>query len=304
VNVVVPALAAISIFCSLITILAITIPLFDKEERKKMSTYNLYLVFLAIPDLTMTIIPATRKECFEEKAAERIIYGSGFFASFLVNVVIMYEIMRLLLDSKKSRRSAPPSFLKASMQVLVIYVFSILSMLSRLINVSFFIPHFTIMGCTFLYFLWVLFRIFRGRLLCYNGETVGRLNVLVIYFIRIVTLNMINAIIFVFTVLPPKFPDKYFNTWVVFQIWISFGLSLTKPDVLEYVRRLFSYIVRPCAGIRTALGKNTDPAPTELELIDSEHNHPDDRDYDDTKEDGSAQIKNGDESVDEEETTT
>jgi hypothetical protein len=48
-------LGSISIVCCLITILAITIPLLDKEERNKMSAYNLYLVYLAIPDLIMSI---------------------------------------------------------------------------------------------------------------------------------------------------------------------------------------------------------------------------------------------------------
>jgi hypothetical protein len=38
------------ILCS-ITILAMILPLFEKRKRKKSSTYNLYLVFLAIPDL-------------------------------------------------------------------------------------------------------------------------------------------------------------------------------------------------------------------------------------------------------------
>lgn len=94
------------------------------------------------------------------------------------------------------------------------------------------------------------------------------------------------------------------------QVCIGFGLSLTKPDVLGYVRRLFGCFVRPCSKIGSALRKNMDLAPTELEPSagpdeietssrDPEHGDPgspadynkcDDED-DDANEDGNTRIK-------------
>ena len=47
--------SSIAVILCCITILAMTLPLLDKKKRKRLSTYNLYLVFLSIPDLVYNI---------------------------------------------------------------------------------------------------------------------------------------------------------------------------------------------------------------------------------------------------------
>jgi hypothetical protein len=289
-------LGAISILCCLTIILAVTIPLCDKEERKNMTSYNLYLVYLAIPDLTMSsCFIATVTKCALEDRFLWEITSIAFVANVWVNVVILYELLKLLVDSKSRRRSTPPSLLKASTQALSVYAVSIiLGLLEFYIRTHLLLRVF--FGCAFVYLLWVLFRVCYGRLLCYNSDTLDRLKVLVIYFSRIICLNMVTAIVYV-SVLYSHLPATNMYAWMETQIMIGFGLSLTKPDVLGYVRRLFACSVRPCSKLGSALGMNRNLAPTKLEPSadtnedenpgrDPEIGDPDDSEDIDANEDG------------------
>lgn len=242
----VSVLAAVSILCCLVTILAITIPLFDKEERKKMSAYNAYLVYLAIPDLVMSIcFVLMANTCAHEYELLFAVSGIAFLGNVLVNVVILYEILKLLVDSKTGRRSEPPSLLRATAQAMVVYAASCVSgLLEFCLNHK--ITSYVLWDSAFVYIFWVLFRICYGRLLCYDSDTLGRLRVLVVYFSRIMCINIVTALFFIVYFAVHERNGSiggypwYFTAWLIIQIWIGFGLSLTKPDVLDCVRRLLS----------------------------------------------------------------
>lgn len=154
------------------------------------------------------------------------------------------------------------------MQALVVYAVSIIWRVSYhfydegLSSVK--ITQYGIVYCALIYLFWVLFRIGYGRLLHYNSDTIGRLKALVLYFTRIICVNMVTTSLYIVALGNTWFWD-YFNLWTVIQVWIGFGLSLIKPDVLEYVRCLFACIVRPCSRIWSAFGANRDSTkPTEM----------------------------------------
>jgi hypothetical protein len=172
-------------------------PLIRQGRAKKISVYNLHLVYLAIPDLIMSIsfILMVIKCHYDDSLW--VTFSSAFLSKVSVNVAILHELLKLLVNSKTRRRSTPLSLLKASTQVLAMYAVSITSGLLAL-YLDQYVTFFTLLGCAFVYFLWVLLRICYGRLLCYNSDTLRRLKVLVIYFSRIICLKTWSPEFFAF----------------------------------------------------------------------------------------------------------
>lgn len=168
--------SSVAAFLCLTIILAITIPLFKKGQRRYGSTYNLYLVFLVIPelisnsclvytfvtirnwiivlqqkmeiatandvmsndtDVTALAYNQTLSEDMALSATEEehptytlalyyhplgyAIFAGCMYANLYLNAVIVFEILKLLRDSKSRKRSKSPTLLRATIQALVVY---------------------------------------------------------------------------------------------------------------------------------------------------------------------------------------
>jgi len=106
------------------------------------STYNLYLVYLAIPDLIISLYYIGR---FGSVANQKIYpdtyqfhilgrYSVGIsitvaytMANLYLNAVISSEVFILLRNSRQVQRHNPPSILKVTLQAAAVYCFSIIS---------------------------------------------------------------------------------------------------------------------------------------------------------------------------------
>eukprot|EP00537_Pseudo-nitzschia_pungens_P018164 CAMPEP_0172409486 /NCGR_PEP_ID=MMETSP1061-20121228/76391_1 /TAXON_ID=37318 /ORGANISM="Pseudo-nitzschia pungens, Strain cf. pungens" /LENGTH=620 /DNA_ID=CAMNT_0013145641 /DNA_START=511 /DNA_END=2374 /DNA_ORIENTATION=- len=146
-------LSSISIILCLLELLAIVPPFRKEENRTRATTYNLYLVFLAIPDLTYNMFlvilfatyndymsdPEDTKDTKCETETEResnlfpmnyhefdiALFASCAFVTLYMNALIFYEILKLLRNSKRRQRCNAPTFGKACLQALLIYVLGV-----------------------------------------------------------------------------------------------------------------------------------------------------------------------------------
>jgi hypothetical protein len=131
--------SSIAVILCCITILALILPLLEKRKRKRISTYNLYLVFLSIPDLVYNSfliylfstyhiwipLPLTDEEILQRANTvlplvnhpfDLALFSACATANLYTNAIISYEILKLLRDSNKRKRSSPPSLIKATVQ--------------------------------------------------------------------------------------------------------------------------------------------------------------------------------------------
>merc|ERR1712238_225082 len=103
-------------------------------------SYDLYLIYLSIPDLILNIHILIVNRSFANMKIPNIAYGSALVlasstANLYINCVISYELLNLLRNSNNATRCRPPSLMKVTIQAMVVYVISIL------IFVAFFFTH-------------------------------------------------------------------------------------------------------------------------------------------------------------------
>ena len=135
---------SIATILSLMLLVATTLPLIWRRRRKRYSTYNLYLAYLAIPDLIASsfvvyLILTSHTGSFDPKTiengedgeenllwmfdspADHSIYALCVSANLYTNAFLVYEIYRLLKDSNRRKRHRPPSIQKATKQAMISY---------------------------------------------------------------------------------------------------------------------------------------------------------------------------------------
>ncbi|VEU40764.1 unnamed protein product [Pseudo-nitzschia multistriata] len=286
-------LAIVAAFLSLITILAVTLPLIKKKKRTRASTYNLYLAFLAVPDLLYNAFLAylfltydrwieLPSSNIEETYASNNYYSSSTSsevpqqggqtplyglplvdhgddtalflgcatASLYTNVVICYEILKLLRNSKHRKRSKAPTLRKACIQASATYSLGILVVLvgvfagdsmSHTLIVIPIVYVFTV-AIPISYMFWVTYRIWCEGLLSHTAGTGRRMRVLVRYFLRIVFIFIciwLPASILYILYWTPSMPQGLLHylacVFFAIQVFVSFGFSLTKPDIRRNV---------------------------------------------------------------------
>jgi hypothetical protein len=119
--------SSVAAFLSLATIFAMTLPLLKKRKRNRASTYNLYLVFLAVPDLIYNGFLVYMFGTFDKWTCQRSDkefphishpYDLALFvgcasASLYISATIAYEILKLLRNSKRRKRSKAPTLKKS-----------------------------------------------------------------------------------------------------------------------------------------------------------------------------------------------
>ncbi len=218
--------SGVAAFFSLATILAMILPLFKKRRRKRASTYNLYLVFLAIPDLMynlfLTYLFGTYNRVMQgidesgnirnykwvavlnvgevpwiDHPFDLALFATCAAANLYMNAIIALEIIKLLRNSKRRMRSQAPTLQKACIQAISTYTIGAIIFMVDYFNDNLKdrLPTWLV---TLLYLpiailipifilLWVCFRIYWERLIGDTRTKAGkRLTILIRYFTRII----------------------------------------------------------------------------------------------------------------------
>ena len=279
--------SGVAAFFSLATILAMTLPLFKKRRRKRASTYNLYLVFLAIPDLMYNLFliylfgtynrlmqdidESGNVRNFKWVAVLNVgevpwidhpfdlaLFATCAAANLYMNAIIALEILKLLRNSKRRKRSQAPTLQKACIQAVCTYTIGGIIFVVDYFNdnlkdrlptwlvtllylpIAILVPIFIL--------LWVCFRMYWEGLIGDTRTKAGkRLAILIRYFTRIIVVYIciwLPAVIFY----TAQFFDEhkeglyYFIACILYALsaWANFGLSLTKPDVRKNFWDLFT----------------------------------------------------------------
>jgi len=168
----------------------------------RLDSFNVYLVFLAIPDWFLnlyTLIILLLQ--LADKTFENfyLVFGasSGFLNNF-INMIICYEIKKMVLRSHQRIGTNPPTIKHALVQCLTTFILSILwgtalYMFLSLLYVSVGVPYLIFLAAIlfpFIYSLHALWRIRKTGILSLTGRTRS----LTIYFHRILLVFVIFLI--------------------------------------------------------------------------------------------------------------
>uniref|UniRef100_A0A7R9ZUG6 G-protein coupled receptors family 1 profile domain-containing protein n=1 Tax=Pseudo-nitzschia arenysensis TaxID=697910 RepID=A0A7R9ZUG6_9STRA len=216
------SIASIAVIVSAILLVAMTLPLLIPRQRKKYSTYNLYLAYLSIPDLVAysyivhliltrhdaDFHPKTDKDgavqwMFEDNRFDHNVYAMCVASNLYTNAFLIHECYLLLKDSANTRRHAPPTVKRVTQQALVAYGMGIFAFVMEFFlsdilegeekNIRIWFGLYQALSFTIfvtiplsvLLILWVT--IHKEGLVRSTGSMYdGRLKVLVSYFVRIV----------------------------------------------------------------------------------------------------------------------
>lgn len=269
-------LSSISCVMLVILVAAISLPLLRKDRRTKASTYNLYLVFLSIPDLIYNAFLVYLFATFDEWTMsansgggdeatfplidhhiDLALFAACVSTSLYMNAVVSHEILKLLRKSKRRQRCNAPSLQQATLQAGCTYAIGILvfmwdhfltdALKKRLpLYVWYAFNILLTMGLPIIYMTWVSVRIYwEGLVYNIKSPSGERLIVLVKYFARIIIVYILLWIPIAILYLQKVNENgdqgiRYYQGCLLFalQVWVSFGFALTKPDVRKAVVRL------------------------------------------------------------------
>ena len=282
------ALSSVACVLMLLLVLGIALPLVRKKQRSRTSTYNLYLLYLSIPDLvyntflvylfikfpcwvddtnTTTKETKTRYHFPElEFPWDLALLQGCITTSLYTSAVITYEILKLLRSSKNRKRCKAPRMKRATIQAACTYTLGLIAYIvdhyvgdimndksdmkrTQIVSLAVVLT----MGLPISYMLWACFRIYWEGLF-YNPFTPAgkRLGVLVRYFSRIIIVYIIIWVP-ITAVYISKFASKnpglhFYLVCVLYalQTCVSFGLSLSKPDIRKNVKNLL--LLHPFGG--------------------------------------------------------
>lgn len=218
------SVASIAMILSAILLVAMTLPLLIRRQKKQYSTYNLYLAYLSIPDLVaysyIVHLILTRHDpnenfnpkidkdgtvqwMFEDNRFDHNVYAMCVAMNLYTNAFLIYECYLLLKDSANTRRHAPPTVWRVTKQAMVAYGMGIFAFVMELflsdtlegegrnIRIWFGLYQaisftiFVVIPLSALLVLWVTIHK-EGLVRSTKSMYDGRLKVLVNYFVRIV----------------------------------------------------------------------------------------------------------------------
>jgi hypothetical protein len=190
------ALGGLGLCCALILIFGIVC-----SPRARATTFNLYLVFLAIPDAAFNLLALVRGlyNTSGTPVAWGAIHFIGYFYSatnIWLNTVVVCKVYILLRNSRVRRHTRPPSSRSVYIETAVIYflssiwaiwmTFLIDGRINRLHDkgglIAYSLSYIVLALGPFAYSFYVLVRVLKGKLLPLSGRT----RVLALYFFRIV----------------------------------------------------------------------------------------------------------------------
>lgn len=132
-------LCSISVILGVLLITAMMLPLFYRKKRAQYSTYNLYLVYMSIPDLVansfvMYLLLAHNNydqwtgEAEDENlmwmfdhAFDHSLFLLCMAGSLYINSFLAFEIYRLLKNSNNLKRHSPPTISRVTIQAMISY---------------------------------------------------------------------------------------------------------------------------------------------------------------------------------------
>jgi len=213
-------LCSISTVLCVILIVAMTLPLLHPKRRKEYSTYNLYLVYLSIPDLlynafNVYLISTHTSWNLDEISGEYLrmrdheydfrIFVMCTSSIMYINAFLSVEIYRLLKNSNMRKRHYPPTFARVTTQAIISYGVGIgvfifdslkadflpdklkwLHARNDIITLLFmFVIPFSVLATVCAMIYWQ--GLYRSTLSMYEG----RLRVLTLYFARIIIISVL-----------------------------------------------------------------------------------------------------------------
>ena len=225
-NVTILLVCLISSILCVITIAAMTLPLLYRGRRKQYSTYNLYLVYLAIPELIFNIFVVyvvltytiwttqTPTETEAETETNLWLFDHSFdyivftvcqTANLYTNAFLTFEIFRLLKKSNIRKRHAPPTIAKVTKQAMISYGVGIVSIFitylcGKYISLSTPIMNYLYLGFLLIcmaiiplsFLIVICMKIYCQGLVRSTGSMYdGRLRVLFYFFLRIVLTDLL-----------------------------------------------------------------------------------------------------------------
>jgi len=276
-------LCSVSSIVCVVLIAAMVLPLLYPKRRKDYSTYNLYLAYLAVPDLAANAfivylvlahknwIPSEINNNSEtendllwmfDHPLDHSIYILTVTSNMYLNAFLTHEIFRLLKNSNMRRRHYPPTIATVSygfgtLVFLVHYGIgdrfesSSLYKILMLVYCAFIPLTVLIVLCAMIYW---------QELVQSTGPLYeGRLKVLILYFARIIFTDILfwlPASIIYFVSWSEEEVNRTkiiaYNICILFsgsQSIVNFGCSLTKPDAWKLIVDLLKCVYcRKCGG--------------------------------------------------------
>lgn len=212
------AISSIAIVLNVFLMASMTMPLLIPSQRKEYSTYNIYLVFLILPDIAVCIYvihliltrhnrdfyplieeDGTIEWMFENNRFDHNMFAMYVSSNLYTNDFLIYECYMLLKHSSQARRHKPPSILRVTKQAMVAYAMGmcafVLEVIFEDLDPDRLVAYILYQASTYLVFaatpllillaLWI--KIHReGLTKATSSMFHGRLRVLVNYFARIV----------------------------------------------------------------------------------------------------------------------
>jgi hypothetical protein len=268
----------------------------NQRRRRRQATvsqqdytcYNLYLVYLAVPDIFLNIfILALYGRYVDQKwnpsfggyIVDSVLWeqrkplDNSFIlacsaANTYLNAIIAFEVYTLLDSSHNAIRHAPPGILNVSMKAVAVYAIACIVFLLRWFlddtkcspKLQAIIYFMASTGIPMVYLLYVSAVIYRRGLI---PSTTGKLKVISLYFLRII-------LVFIFLWLPgmillalsrkpydqihiSDYNPKYFSVALIFcslQPILSTCMAMTKPDVRKSVFNLLSLPISWCFRLK------------------------------------------------------
>jgi len=264
---------SISVLLCIILILSTTLPLWNEQRRAKYSRFNLYLAYLAVPDLvlnayfikvivrhtTLFVDPATSDADpyprMEHDPYDFKVQNTCMAANMYLNAFLAYEIYKLLEKSQARKRYHPPTIAKATVHAMVSYGIGVGLSVINVFKLKTFERHWKIISgfelaiCVVLPILWMIGLTCcihkKGLLTATKSMHQGRLRILTLYFMRIIGVYFLAAVplILVYVVGIQAFYDQkdrdiaYGIAMLIAgsQVPVSFACSLTKPDARKLI---------------------------------------------------------------------
>jgi len=282
-------LSVVSLVLSLVVVVAVVLPLIrEPEKRTPAASFNLYIVYLSLADALWMAVYVYKAIVFfclpwegTEDASEigsrtaavwRGSIGAGFCPVALawIAAFVSHEVLKLLRNSKQRKRCGPPTLRRVALHGVVACAAGIAEYVLYAFwwvtgSDSFLIPYSIVFWGPFLYSLWVVFRIVREGLMRFGAGVGNRLNVLVVYFRRIVLVYVVVLGSTIFLALLAKdgvagmdLGLVVYASGLVYSIegWLNFAIIRTKPDVGKMIDDLFVGTACCC----NHAGTSNDPA--------------------------------------------
>ena len=253
------------------------------------STYNLYLIYLAIPDLVLNLyflIEIPMKQASQQISNRSILVeliGATTVANVWLNTIILHQVLVLLQNAHDARRVQPPSLKRVTLQAGAVCCLAVLNGLQTyytepfnggikgLVSLAVGLLTTTIPIGYGIYVGILVHR--RGYLRTENGSVATRaVKEVAIYFFRIVWIFIgvwIPALVLLAT---GFFLGQAWSAWmslllIPIQTIVSTCVILTKSDVRKYVSDLLSLygLCGSFFSMEKKLGESSKTANTHME---------------------------------------